>query len=288
MQRDHVSVSSVSTYTSCPRQYYYTYSNAHEPDNESDSQALNVGSLVHDAIELMYRQDVKAAKQHILYGGEYSNASRTEAYEVFEVYAHHILHDIGFTRPLLLEDVFEYTLPGTDLTVTGRIDAVLVDAQGRMTLVDWKVRRYPVDDAVIQLDPQLYVYYHYLANVLELPIERAVQVQILKGRMPKQVTRNATGRPSLRGSTTNHNYEKDMQTLDMDADTHRGMFANQIKPVSYFLPVTDIDLSHTNKMLSRFTFNALNAMTDNAYNPTPGTMTCKFCDFKNTCLTSKT
>jgi hypothetical protein len=235
----------------------------------------------------MFRQNVSKAKNHILYcEGDYTEAARSAAFDVFSAHAHHIQHDLGFERAVLLEEPFSYVLPGTDIKVTGRIDAVMLTTDNELVLVDWKVRRYPYTPEMVLLDAQLYVYYHYLINEMNLPLTGAQQVQILKGRMPKPVTVDSAGYPSMSGYTTNHLYEQALTRHNVNPEAYRKAFSSRIKPVSHFIEQTPIDVSLTDKMVSRFAANAQRLMADETYSPVSNGYTCKFCDFQKTCLTS--
>lgn len=282
--RDYVSVSSVNTHTACPRQYYYHY-NGFEAAPQ-DTMAMDIGSLVHNAIDTALTQDdVAKAKLELLQDDTYSQSARTKALKVFAAYFPHIKYDMGFAGVHSTETKLDFTLP-SGIRVVGYVDAIFENADGTFTVVDWKVRAYAKPEDVVALDAQLHIYAYGLRQMFpDLNIASIEQVQLVHRNLPGTL-KLSNNRPALTGSTTARRFGDVMREHGYNPLEYLAEFKDLIKPVDHFIKRNAADLSMTDNIVKWFEYRAYAVLTDNVYLPTHNAYVCDRCAYLDHCTRS--
>jgi hypothetical protein len=274
----------VNTHTACPRQYYYHY-NGFEPA-EQDTEAMDVGSLVHNAIDTaLTHDDVGRAKLELLNDDSYPQYTRTKALKIFAAYFPHIQHDLGFVGVHSTEMKLDFKLP-SGLRVVGYVDAIFENADGSYTVVDWKVRAYAKPDHVAAIDAQLHVYAYGLSKLFpDLNISSVEQIQLVHRNLPGTL-KVSKGRPVLSAKTTLRRFSDVMREQGYDPMEYVAAFADKIVPVDHFIKRTSADPSMTANIIKWFEHRAYQALTDTDYLPTHNAYVCDRCAYIQHCTRS--
>jgi len=301
MNKTNLSYSRVQTYNKCPRQYELNYITKGDKDIDTDTDRLDIGSLVHKGIEqaLLATSNpvdvaVKAVKQAYEDGfGDYAPSVLAKAIDMLETYIP--LLGLGTSlKPLRIKGkpAVEYwfniplTVNGVKHVFRGLIDAILINERGEVLLVDWKTRGRNVDDDSVILDAQLYIYAYVAVNHLGVNLSRAVQVQMLTDT-PAVVTLTKKGLPSkVMRKTTKELFDSSMTMLGLDPNAFYDDFADKIVPRSEFVDIVRIDTSEAmlNAMWDRFMDSVIALDNDSVMRPVHSAYTCAFCDYKTSCF----
>jgi len=175
---DHVSVSSIKSYLLCPQKHYFRYHTDVEPSHRS--VPLVMGKAVHDALESHYRfhQEHGDRPTIDLLLDTFTNSWRRALLSDPPVRSEDVGRDmaagVGLVstffeqapRPkkvIAVEDAFALELPDDPQgrLIVGAIDAVVVDDQDRVVVVESKTakRRWPA----VQLEHDFQVSIYQLA-----------------------------------------------------------------------------------------------------------------------------
>ena len=216
-----LSVSALMTYLTCPRQYFYKYEwklpeQSHNaqleraddeladerdsaddqfdlfamPDSQAALDPTVRGTLVHRVLELLARPeeadaliDRALAERSIL--GEEAGAWRASLKENVDAYLQSPLFQHVLRAPEQKSEMM-FRLALGPHEITGIIDKVILGADGRATVIDYKTNRVfsaaRIRQAVEHYAPQLQLYTLVTSRLLGWPVERAVLYFTAPGR----------------------------------------------------------------------------------------------------------
>ena len=177
-----------------------------------------------------------------------------------------------------------------EVSVRGTLDAVVRHTDGRLLLLDWKLRSNPYDLAPLRMDKQLYVYAAVLRHVYGVTLDGIVQVQI-RSKLPDglKLLKGKTG-----GAATD--YARDIgkttasmikaRTVGLEDATRRKIylrFADKIEREMYFLNYAPMPLGHAD-MVMGVVLEQMEAMNrDTQHLPVLNAYTCKGCGWIDHC-----
>ena len=169
----HVSVSSVKSYLMCPMKYFFRYVSDVEASHRSVAMVL--GKSVHDALEGFYlfrqEQDTDPPVELLtdtfstswrrgLVGDPPVKADDIGAEKDMGIAILHAFHEQA-PRPLkvfAVEEAFAIPVADDERLLVGAIDALVVDEDGRVVLVESKTakRRWAKDQLAYDFQPTIY------------------------------------------------------------------------------------------------------------------------------------
>lgn len=293
------SVSGLSTYNSCAAKWYLQYKSGLKVE-AFDGDAMQRGSLFHAGIaEALITGDNAQALPAVRRYAEQNNVSTTLVDDVARMLDYY-LPAIGINTTLtayqhegkpLIEHGFDVTF-GTEpqVKLRGFIDAVVRHQDGRVGLLDWKVRKtfYPVE--AVQMDKQLYVYAAILKLHYGIALDFAAQVQI-SPTIP-DTPRLLSKRTGVKaedwgrdcGRTTAQAVQGIVAGLDAgEAQAFMLRFNDKIVPETEFLSYAKIPLAQADNVLKLTLATAHRADTDTQYLPVLDAYQCKACEWRGHC-----
>lgn len=289
-----ISVSSVSVFDVCPTRYWFKYySGIRLEEVEYDYQ--HRGTLVHEGIAAALRYGDEKSNYEIATVAvlEYANKrglNQTvidDALEMLEYY----MPAIGINRTVfayehngipLIEYQFEESFE--DVTLRGTIDAVVKHVDGRILVLDFKCKKELYDTTAVIMDAQLYVYTFVLRNVMKIPVDGAMQVQMWT-QVPGKVKYNKDGAVSkVISKTTQTIVDSLVEQLPQEERVAAMItYAGKIAPDTDFLRYSKIDMSLVDNMFGIFMLRARDIDKTEIFLPVQSSFVCKDCGYLNAC-----
>ena len=169
---DHVSVSAVKTYLMCPDKYRHRYIEGTEPSHRS--AGLVIGHCVHEALAEFYR-NLDISQEHLLdvlrdawtRSLKHNPPAKVTDQDmdvglslvrVFHEQAPHPLEVLAVEEPFAVPVVHPETGVHSDSLLVGAVDAIVVDQDGKVVLVESKTaaRRWAPVQLAHDMQPTLY------------------------------------------------------------------------------------------------------------------------------------
>jgi hypothetical protein len=289
-----VSISSVSVFQNCPAKYWFKYYSGIRLE-EVEYEYQQRGTLVHEGIAAALRYGDEKSNYEIATVAvlEYANArgiNQTvidDALEMLEYY----MPAIGINRTVfvyehngvsLVEYQFEETIE--DTTIRGTIDAVVKHVDGRILVLDFKCKKELYDTSAVMMDAQLYVYVFILRNIMKIPVDGAMQVQMWT-QVPGKVKYNKDGNVSkVISKTTQAIVDSMLEQLPQEERIAAMMtYAGKIAPETDFLRYSKIDMSLVDNMFGIFMLRARDIDKTEIFLPVQSAFLCKDCGYLNAC-----
>lgn len=296
-----LSASSIGTYSTCPRRYWYHKLSGLE-SRDTTSSALDRGSLFHVGMAAALRQtnpklNLKVAIEAIgaLYvAGTGSVTERDEAVEMVKYFA----EDIGINVRN-----FAYKINGVpavelefdenfgDFNLRGSIDAVIRDTDGRTFLLDWKTRKRHYEDIVVQNDKQLAIY----AAILKregIELDGALQIQL---SAPPQPLKFKVDSDISLASSLNERSAKTTQAMFDESIAHMSAserllaqmkLGNKVAPDTDFKKLSFIDLNDVDTMFETVLKWGHRIAQEKEFLPVMDSWVCGSCSFLTECRAS--
>ena len=176
-----------------------------------------------------------------------------------------------------------------------RVDAVLVDSQGRYWLVDWKsAAQLLKDQTILELDNQVGSYLWALRYMTKLDLQGFQYVQILKDypKPPKRLVRSRLGRSfsvTKNARTDAVTFKSTVEKRDPSA-YQQGLYNEHIAWLKKFGPqfIKWHTIHKTDEQLAvigeDLTYAIIDLLNDPRIYPTGGRITCAQCRFQEPCL----
>jgi ATP-dependent helicase/nuclease subunit A len=197
------SASSLQTYETCPRRYYYQHIETVPPLDTREKQGSSLppdvlGTLVHQVLEkyARWRMENRFAEDdgvweeyfreavEELAGGRFDLAREAET--MLRDYLHSDLYQSFAAKQIFAEYEFQMLLPDGDqnFTVTGYIDAVAETGHGEVVIIDYKSGQPPVErvagkdsDGRLPRETDVSNGYAWQLALYKMAVERQLQVR---------------------------------------------------------------------------------------------------------------
>lgn len=172
-----LSNSKINTYETCPLKYRFQHID-HVPLKDKSSPALIFGRVIHEVLEAYHHTDNHQVQQSILdiledkwRSGEFSfpqesDQHHQEAVDILTRYASS--HPPDEPQIAAVEHPFEFEQSG--IMIRGKIDRIDMDPSGRVTLIDYKTSRSPLNPAQAKQEMQLGLYALYVAQAGDVEV----------------------------------------------------------------------------------------------------------------------
>jgi len=288
----HQSHSSITTYQTCPRKYYYDKHTSATPQRYGNRLGMGIGNAVHQALEAAL-YDRNNDPTEVALASLRNNVSRhapeyPTAYDMLEAYVpmlgiHDWLHPYYHNGEPMIEHYFRMKLPNGQ-KFSGVIDAVVTGANNRVLLIDWKCRGRFASESEIALDSQLHMYAYVAKHIMGLPIDRVLQVQLLS-KPPAKPTLTKTGKLSKQmGKTTWAVFDKAVRDRGLNSSDYAQDFKSKFADDNHFIQFSRINMRNVDDHLQATMATMEKMENDEDFLPIYRSYTCGNCGFRDLCL----
>lgn len=140
----------LQTYLHCQRQYFYQREGLPALEaadgNSSNLPPYVIGMIVHRALELYQGDDLAAAYSKAV--AEYAPGNYAGAERALQMLEQYIASDLHKSISSDKYRELRFALPADDLFLSGVVDCIEKNADGSLSLIDYKTGRPPKDDEV--------------------------------------------------------------------------------------------------------------------------------------------
>lgn len=289
------SVSSISKYNECPALYNLHYNYNVRPESKNQP-SMDRGTCVHAGMEAYLRAYASSYVDRFNEAIEAARVCdrddtitddvRSEAIEILRYYLpqmYELQPFINKDKPLV-EFQFEARFKGYGVSLQGLIDAVVVLPDGRLALVDWKVRGDTKNfyrPLPLQMDNQIPVYAAILKHVYGVEVHAAYQVQ-MNATLPLSPVLYKDRDPSfaesyyLKGRTTAARIAEIGLSEDQQSLLFMKFF-DKIVPDTDYLAWSEVDLTTMDRHLDYTLRTAKGIIADTDFLPIMNAYKCQYC-----------